>query len=366
MQSFAIPQLYRIWREQLLQQIPDSCETRLTNMLHLMMGIFQEKTVHLNLIARKLPIRAQKLSIAKRLTRFLSNAAVDVREWYHPTADWLLCSAGSGGQVHLLIDSTKVSGYYRKVMVSVAYQRRSLPIAWFWVAGSRGHCTTRTQISLLEYVQTLLPAGVQVSLAGDCEFGNPLLIEYLDNWGWDYALRQAKDTLIMVQDSKQWQRLDNFPLEPGQTCWMGPVVLTEASAYPSNVVLHWEKGEKEPWYLATSQLSQKPALRLYRRRMWVEEMYGDMKGHGFDLEISRLHHADRLSRLTLAVCLLYVWLVAIGEYVLVNGYEDEVDRTERRDLSIFRLGWDFLERRLALFDPLPTVFCPNFCLVSGS
>ena len=127
-----------------------------------------------------------------------------------------------------------------------------------------------------------------------------------------------------------------------------------------------EKGEKDPWYLATNQLSAQPTLRLYRRRMWIEEMYGDMKGHGFELEVSRLHHADRLSRLSLAVCLLYVWLIAIGEYVLKNNYDDEVDRTERHDLSIFRLGWDFLERRLALSDPLPDIFCPNFCLMSGS
>ena len=362
----AIPQLYRIWCRRLLQQIPDDCETRLTNMAHLMIGIFQARTVQLNLIARKVPIRGQKLSIVKRLTRFLDNEAVDVQEWYHPTADRLLRSASSAGQIHLLIDSTKVSGHFRLVLVSIAYRRRSLPMAWFWVPSSRGHCTTQAQIKLLEYAQSLLPRGVKVSVVGDCEFGNPLLIEYLEFWGWDYALRQPKDTLIMMKGGREWQRLDRFPLRPGQLLWIGTVVLTQASAYPTRLVLYWQRGEKEPWYLATSMLSGQPTLRLYRRRMWTEEMFGDMKGHGFDLEISRLQHEDRLSRLTLAVCLLYVWLIAMGEYVLHNGYVNEVDRTDRHDLSIFRLGWDFLERRLTLEDPVPTVFCPNFCLMSGS
>ena len=50
--------------------------------------------------------------------------------------------------------------------------------------------------------------------------------------------------------------------------------------------------------------------------MWIEEMFGDMKGHGYDLEHSRLRHFLRLSRLTLVECLLYVWLVATGEQVL--------------------------------------------------
>ncbi len=90
-----------------------------------------------------------------------------------------------------------------------------------------------------------------------------------------------------------------------------------------------------------------------------------MKGHGFDLELSRLRTSDRLSRLTLAVCILYVWLVSLGEHVLRYGLNSEVDRTDRQDLSIFRLGWDWLERRLTFDDPIPISFRPNFCLASG-
>ena len=99
--------------------------------------------------------------------------------------------------------------------------------------------------------------------------------------------------------------------------------------------------------------------------MWLEEMFGDMKGHGFDLEATYLRHFLRLSRLTLAVCLLYLWLVAAGEQAIHNGLADEVDRTDRQDLSVFRIGWDFIERRLALDDPIPITFIPNFCSVSG-
>lgn len=41
------------------------------------------------------------------------------------------------------------------------------------------------------------------------------------------------------------------------------------------------------------------ALQAYPRRMWIEEMYGDLKSHGFDLERTMLRHFQRLSRLTL-------------------------------------------------------------------
>ncbi|MEO1668295.1 MAG: hypothetical protein AAFU54_26915 [Chloroflexota bacterium] len=95
-------------------------------------------------------------------------------------------------------------------------------------------------------------------------------------------------------------------------------------------------------------------------------MFGDMKGHGFDLDSSRLRTADRLSRLTMVVAILYLWLVAQGEALIRNGQTYLVDRRDRRDLSVFRLGWDFIERLLALQRPIPEHFCPNFCSVSGS
>jgi hypothetical protein len=358
-------QTYSKWRKALMQLLPDKCPSRLTNFVLLVVGIFEAKSVYLSVVARKLPIAAKKLSLEKRLERFLNNEAVDVRKWYHPWLNWLLASAASSGKIHLVVDSTKVSAHCRQVMVAIAYQGRTLPLIWDWVNYSRGHCTTELQIKLFTELQAHLPKTVQVSLVGDGEFNHPLLIEYLEFWGWDYVLRQSKDTLIMQGYDCEWKRLDSFHLERGQMLWLGKALLTKASPYPCQIVLYWKKGEKEPWYLATNQLSAAPAVALYRRRMWIEEMFGDMKGHGFDLELSRLQSTEALSRLTLAVAVLFVWLVTMGEYVLKNGLNGEVDRISRRDLSIFRLGWDWLERRFALKQSFPILFRPNFCLVYG-
>jgi hypothetical protein len=46
--------------------------------------------------------------------------------------------------------------------------------------------------------------------------------------------------------------------------------------------------------------------------MWTEDLHGDLKKHGFDLEITMLHDFLRLSRFTLAVAFLNVWLISIG------------------------------------------------------
>jgi len=77
----------------------------------------------------------------------------------------------------------------------------------------------------------------------------------------------------------------------------------------------------------------------------IEEMFGDFKKHGFDLESTMLRHFLRLSRLTLAVALLYVWLISVGSRTIRAGLRHLVDRTDRRDLSIFQIGLRFTERR---------------------
>jgi len=358
-------QLYSKWRKWLMQLIPDKCETRLTNLVLLMVGLYLSKSVHLNLIATKLPIRAKKLSLVKRLSRFLENEAVDVDSWYAPWAKWLIQSASSGGKLRLIVDTTKVTSSHRLLCVAIAYRGRALPLIWSWVGHQKGHCTVHSQIGLWERLYAMIPKSVKVTVVGDGEFGNVLVLELMDYWKWDYALRQAKNTKIILDGADKEQRLDDLPLEAGQTRIYSDAQLTRA-CYSTNLVVIWRKTEDEPIYLATNQATILATWRLYKKRAWIEEMFGDMKGHGFDLEKSRLHHPDRLNRLMLVVSLVYIWLMAVGEHVIQHRLTNEIDRNDRRDLSVFRLGWDFLERRLALNDPIPECFRPNFCSVSGS
>jgi hypothetical protein len=98
-----------------MARIADECDSRLTNLIGLMMGMFLASSDQLNLVARKVPIRVQKLSIVKRLARFLDNRALQVRAWYE-----LLRAAGRAGQVRLISDASKVSQGHRLLMVSLA------------------------------------------------------------------------------------------------------------------------------------------------------------------------------------------------------------------------------------------------------
>jgi hypothetical protein len=352
-------QLYHTWFDQIRQLCPTARKTLIHNFTWLLIGIYLSGKVHLSAIANKLPGSAKLPSAVQRLRRLLQSA-ISVRKWYGPIGEELLRRQAQHGHIHLIVDGTKVSFHHRLLMVSIAFRRRTIPIAWTWVKSKRGHSSALKQCALLAYVHSLVPNDVSVSIVGDCEFGAVAVMQQLDAWEWQYVLRQKGDTLIDMTLHNHWQRFDETIDRPGQSNWLGDGHLTKEHVYRTNLLAHWKRGEKGPWLLATNFPELRLALRAYRRRMWIEEMFGDFKGHGFNLEDSHLRHFLRLSRLTLAVALLYVWLIAFGSRTIKNGQRSLVDRPDRRDFSVFRIGYNMVERLLANSQPISIVFVPYF------
>jgi hypothetical protein len=351
--------LYHTWFDQIRQLCPEARQTLIHNFTWLLIGIYLSRKVHLSLIVNKIPGRVRLPSKVQRLRRLLMRP-ISVRTWYGPIAEDVLKSAAQHSEIRLLVDGTRVSFHHQLLMVAIAYRRRAIPIAWTWVKSKRGHSSAIKQLSLLRYVYKLIPKNVSVSVVGDSEFGAVALLRQLDAWEWKYALRQKGNTLVDLTLHNHWQPFAGLVQRAGQSYWFTGGFLTKKHYYRTNLLAYWKRGEKQPWLLATNYATQREALRAYRKRMWIEEMFGDLKGHGFDLESSHLRHFLRLSRLTLAVVLLYLWLIVLGSRVIKNGLRSLVDRADRRDFSIFRIGLNMAEHWLANMDPISISFVPCF------
>lgn len=353
-----INKIYDTWNMRIRQLQPAERKTRIQNFTWLIIGIYQSRSVNLNRIAGKIPGTAKLLSFTRRLSRFLSNPTIDVRKWYEPIArSWLEKQASNIQQIQLIVDGTKVGFAHQLLIVSLAYRKRSIPIAWKWVNHIKGHSTPKAQLTLLAYVRSLLPNGIAVLIVGDCEFGAVEVLQQLEKWRWHYVLREKRRTKVCLFGQTEWIAFGSFLEKPGKSIWLGKGWLTQSEIYPVNLLVHWKTGKYEPWCLATNLPDLPMALHAYSRRMWIEEMFGDLKKHGFDLERTMLRHADRLSRLTLAVALLYVWSVSIGTKTIQNSLRHMVDRNERRDLSIFQIGLRFIERQLINSLSCPVILC---------
>jgi hypothetical protein len=348
----SINTLYHSWSERIRQLFPGLRITQHRNLVWLLVGIFHSQSVHLSKAAGAIPGTAQQTSATRRLRRFLASKVIRVRRWYRPIAQhWLQVQADRVGEIRLILDGSKVGAAHQLLMVAIAFRHRSLPVAWTWVHHPRGHSSARVQLALLAYVRSLLPEGVPVLVVGDSEFGSVKVLRQLQDWQWQYVLRQKGNHRVQLPQQAHWQAFGETIEQMGQKRWWRQAKLTAQYAFSVNLLAVWQPGEKDPWLLATNLPSLAAAL----------------KGNGFDLESTHLHSFIRLSRLTLAVVLLYDWLATTGVQAIKAGLRRLVDRSDRRDLSIFQIGWRIINRRLVNQQSVSIRLCPfTLSKVSGS
>jgi hypothetical protein len=352
-------QLYHKMRRQFCQWLPGERSTRIRNMALFVAGLYLSGQPHLSKIVRKWSLAGKLPSLTNRLWRFLNNPRVVVEEWYGAIAREIVCRLPTG-PITLVVDTTKVGFYHRLLSIGVAFKKRTLPLVWSIRRGRKGHTKVDEQLALFKKVANFLPVNTEIWVVGDTEFQSIRLLRWFRQRNWHFVIRQQGKNKV-CWSGQSWTKINTLPLQPGQTRVISWVRLTEKhNAGWYWLLLHWETGEEEPWYLVSDQPGKNALLKTYRKRMWVEEMYGDMKGHGFDLEATHLKDATRISRLVLGICIVFVWLITLGSWVVKRGFRHLVDHKSRRDKSYFRIGWDWIERCFALDLPVPIRFSPYF------
>ena len=354
--------LYGIWERLLAQWLTDACATRRTNLTWLIVGLYLSGKVQTSAIVQKWPIAVQVSSLTRRLSRFLDNGAVRPAIVMRPVARRLLARAAQH-PLTIIVDASKIGAGHQLVIVSLAYKKRALPLAWTWVRYAKGAIATDTQLALFKRVHGLLPDDAQVILVGDAGFSSVSVLRHLEDWGWGYVLRQKGSCRVQRPQQTNWERLDSLVTAAGQQVWLAAVSFTAKWQHTTQVLATWQSGYERPWLLTTNLTDARLARQAYARRMWIEEMFGDWKDHGWDIESTHLRHPDRLSRLVLALALLYIWLLLWAANLIRAGHRAWVDRHDRRDLSLFRIGLDTLHRCFTLACKLPI---PSPSLVGGS
>ena len=128
---------------------------------------------------------------------------------------------------------------------------------------------------------------------------------------------------------------------------------------PVSIVGWWKKGNKNPIYLVTNMDSTREVCNVFCKRIYIETFFSDQKSRGFNLHKSHISDPSRLSRLMIATCLAYIRL---GEICMDRGWIGTIHRTYRCDLSLFQIGFRFLEFLLNEGLRIPVAFK---LLVSG-
>ncbi|MEO5349820.1 MAG: transposase [Magnetococcus sp. YQC-3] len=198
-------------------------------------------------------------------------------------------------------------------------------------------------LELLNSLQAIVPAGKQVVLLGDGEFDGTDLQRDATGYRFDYFYRTRVNISMVCQGDEILCGDALACIKEGQYMMFENVLFTKEKYGHVYVICSWRAGCKEPIFLVTSIDSAERACLLYRLRFRIETFFSDQKSRGFNMHESHLIDPDIISRLLIAACLAYIWIIYLGVVAKEGGWVGVIHRTERCDLSLFQLWLKFLE-----------------------
>ena len=321
----------------------------------LISGIVGGKSTQLPHIATKVPDGSKPESRVKRFARWLDNDRILEEVYFLPYADVLLRHLALQTVV-LVMDGSGVGRGCTALMIHVVYKGRALPLAWRVRQAPKGHFPEDLHIAVVELMREVIPEGAKVVFLGDGEFDGTALQATLNEAGWSYACRTALSTVAT------WEgvtfRLDTLGAcsKPGTLIELKEVQFTRGAYGPVMVLSCWAKGYQDPLYLVSNMATAEDACRFYAKRFRIETFFSDQKSRGFHLHKSHMSDVQRLSRLLIAACLAYIWIVYLGSACEKDQWRPIIHRRKRCDLSLFQLGLRFLEHLLNEEMPIPVQF----------
>lgn len=348
---------YRAIKDAIKQMYPTepkgNAARHLQTLAALISGIVGSKRTNLPAIAGQVPDGNKSESRVKKFYRWLSNERIGSEMYLLPFAVALLHSLAHRPLV-LAIDGSEVGRGCLTLMVSVIYRGRALPLAWMVVKGNTGHFPETVHIELVKQIHAHIPPGCTVIFLGDGEFDGIALQATLATFGWEYVCRTAKNAQLCVEGERF--AFQDLMLQPGDCVGMPDARFTLQDYGPVLAIAHWDKAYKEPLFLITNMDLVDEACEWYRQRFRIETFFSDQKSRGFHLNKSHLTDPVRLSRLMIAACLAYIWIIFLGTLALLEDWGTVIHRTERCDLSLFQLGLRLLDHFLNESMPLPVAF----------
>jgi hypothetical protein len=327
----------------------------LTTLAALISGIVGSHSTQLPKIATQVPTGTKPESRVKRFARWVDNDTITEKVYFVPYAEVLLRHLALQTLV-LIMDGHVVGRGCVALMMHVVYKGRALPLVWQVRKGKKGHFPEDTHIALVEQVQELIPPGASVVLLGDGEFDGTQLQQAVQEYHWSYVVRTGSH-LTVEWDGERF-RCETVAAcsKPGTLVELRDVRVTEAAYGPLMLLCCWAKGYKDPLYLLTNMDSADEACRVYAKRFRIETFFSDQKSRGFHLHKSHLADPTRLTRLLVAACLAYIWIIYLGALCEQDGWGSIIHRGDRCDLSLFQLGLRLLDYLLNEDFTIPVAF----------
>lgn len=364
----------QILHESLENQCPNIHKKRLQSLMDSVQSLLTNDALTLTLLGRSLPSKAKTKHCIKRVDRLLGNNhlhhdRLDIYRWHCHQ----FCSVNA--QPIVLVDWADIREYERLMVLraSIAVDGRSVTL-FEQTFTFKNYNSPRSHQQFLDNFKAVLPSHVIPIIVTDAGFRNTWFRQ-VNDMGWCYLGRVRGDVNVLIKN--QWQHIKQlFNQANSKPKYVGFTQLAKRKPLQCHLHLYKKQTPKkrkdrpkgrehfsaqavhkksalEPWLLATniptSIFSSRCIVRLYTKRMQIEETFRDLKSpqYGFGLRQSRTHNPKRFDILLLIGLLAFIifwWFGIIAEH---NGWHRHFQANSiknRRVLSFVRLGKEVFRR----------------------
>lgn len=346
------------WQKQVKELFPRLHSYQQETLAYCVQGIVQTGTAVMQQVAETmteyLDNETKMTSHEKRMQRFTENERIDVDICWKTFLEKILPSF-KGKKMILVLDPTPYTETSTIVYLGILVYTRVLPIAWCIMPQKEEWDRGQWEIieTLFRQVAPYLE-GTECTLLADRGLSCLELIHQCQQVGWHYVLRIKQEEWFRKkyrQRFHNWLQCKYFIKKEGEE-WYGEVILWKEHEFRTSMSICWEEGYEEPWILVSDLCASHARVISYRKRMKIEAMFQDQKSRFFDIECCQFKRKEHLHRWLFVIFLAIWWLVHLGSSCLHHGHRDLVDRADRRDKGVMRIGrlWFKLIQKRARLD----------------
>lgn len=315
-------------------------QARIVFLAQFILALLRSRSCNFYRVAESFQSKAQTESSYRRIKRFFAGYTYCYEQLGKLILHWLNLSSYT-----LCMDRTNWEfgcKHVNYLVVSIAWQGASIPIAWTCLDKQGGNSSTDERIAIMERVLTLIPATKIDGLLADREFIGQEWFQWLDQQGICCRLRVKSNTTVLGSCGKE--------IKAAQLFWgirLNESVTWHSKRKVSGVHLYIAARRTTKGLLIVVA-TQKPDTMIedYYRRWGIETLFGCLKSRGFDLEATHMTELDRMDKLMGVLALAFAWCLIAGHWHYGEAKHLPLNKHWRPAKALFRLGMDMLRRVL--------------------
>lgn len=361
---------------------PSIHQARLTAVLEVAQALEKSRNLTLSAMGRCLAGQTDIKHKVKKVDRLEGNKHLhqELGELYKGLSDFVFSYLSYEGNIPIIVDLcfVKDDGAIQMLSAEVAVKGRSLPV--YRELFKEGELSGRAAI-FVNRVKACLPQGRPVIVILDAGFSESWF-QGIEALGWYWLCRLRSGKAVKLAEQAPWLSIKAFiPQVEIKTQCYNKALLMKEHQRPCRIVTTrpapkgrqvkltrgkttaklasgaYQKAAKEPWILGTNlPCTYKAAaiVKLYRKRMQIEESFRDIQSHQFGLSGRYIRttciHRWGVKMLLAAIVQITYWVIGIiGHSQGLQKLFQANTIKDRKIFSYFTLGQlilthDYLKR----------------------